>query len=154
MKIAIDADTNGAALKKALLEHLKGKGIDVTDLDYLSGHQQDDYPDVAVNLAVKIKEKEFDRGILICGTGLGVAMSANKVPGVFAGTCNDVYSAERLMKSNNAQVITLGAQVLGIEAAKVIVDAYLASEFQGGRSLPKVDRMREIDRINFGAQGT
>jgi ribose 5-phosphate isomerase B len=97
-------------------------------------------------LAKRVSGKEFDRGVLICGTGLGMAMVANKVEGIFAGTCHDVYSAERLCKSNDAQIITMGARVIGPELAKSIVSAWLKSNFEGGRSLPKVRRMRELEK--------
>jgi len=92
-----------------------------------------------------VAKGEFDRGVLICGTGLGMAMIANKVEGIYAGVCHDVYSAERLRKSNNAQILTLGARVIGPEAAKSVVTAWIHSEFEAGRSLPKVSRMRELE---------
>jgi ribose 5-phosphate isomerase B len=149
MKVAIDADKNGLDLKKALADLLKEKGVDFVDLDYLKTDETGDYPDVAFNLAKGIQKKQFDRGILICGTGLGMAICANKVKGVYAGNCTDVYAAERLKKSNDAQVLTLGAQVVGVESAKVIVDAWLSSEFQGGRSRPKVARIRELEANSF-----
>lgn len=144
MKIAIDSDDFGRDLKNALVKDLKNGGVEITDLDFL-GKQKVDYPDIAIHLAEQVRLQQFDRGILICGTGLGMAMCANKVPGIFAGTCHDIYSAERLVKSNNAQIITMGAMVVGPELAKMIVRAFLGSEFQGGRSLPKVQRMRELD---------
>ncbi len=87
--------------------------------------------------------------ILICGTGLGMAMIANKVEGVYAGVCHDVYSAERLRASNNAQVLTMGERVVGVELAKTIVDAWLKAEYQGGRSAPKVDIMRQLEKESF-----
>ncbi|MGW8316402.1 MAG: RpiB/LacA/LacB family sugar-phosphate isomerase, partial [Bacteroidales bacterium] len=93
--------------------------------------------------------EQLDRAILICGTGLGMAMMANKVEGVFAGTCHDVYSAERLRASNNAQVLTMGARVVGEELAKTIVDAWLKAEFQEGRSTPKVNTMRNLEKDSF-----
>lgn len=150
MKLAIDSDQNGAALKHALTTMLAEQRVDFVDLDYLRDNEEEYYPDVAYSLAKKIQEKQFDRGILICGTGLGMAMCANKVQGVFSGTCSDVYSAERLCKSNNAQVLSLGAQVIGVESAKLIVSAWLSSEYQGGRSAPKVKRMRQIEAESFG----
>jgi ribose 5-phosphate isomerase B len=82
----------------------------------------------------------------MCGTGIGMAITANKVPGVRAAVCHDVYSAERSRKSNDCQVMALGARVVGEELAKALVDAWLASEFQGGRSTPKVERMKQIDQ--------
>lgn len=148
MKIAIDSDKNGIELKKILVQYLSEIKFNVTDLSYLDMHEKEDYPDVAINLANAIMNHEYERGILICGTGLGMAMCANKVHGVFAGTCSDVYSAERLVKSNDAQIICLGALVLGSELAKSIVNAWAHSTFQGGSSLPKVLRMRKIDMEN------
>jgi ribose 5-phosphate isomerase B len=140
----IDCDHAGAALKPLIIEHLHNLGVEAVDLD-LIGKSKADYPDVGHNLAKRIATKEFDRGILICGTGLGMAMVANKVKGVFAGTCHDVYSAERLRKSNNAQVLTMGARVVGPELAKSIVTAWVRSEFEGGRSTQKVERMRKLE---------
>ncbi len=148
-KIVIDCDDAGLELKRMLIEHLRDAGAEVEDMNLL-GTQKIDYPDIGHNLAKRIASGEFDRGILICGTGLGMAMAANKVPGVFAGTCHDVYSAERLRKSNNAQVLTLGARVIGPELAKTIVSAWLGSEFEAGRSLPKVQRLRELERQELG----
>ena len=151
MRVVIDADGNGAAMKRVLADALREQGVDCTDLDYLASHPEGDYPDVACHLATKIQQKQYDRGILICGTGLGMAMCANKVRGVFAGTCHDVYSAERLSKSNDAQILTLGALVVGVELAKAIVSAFVHSEFQGGRSTPKVQRMRQLEIESFAS---
>ena len=149
MKIAIDADINGIELKKAICDFLAERKVDFRDLAYLDAHQVD-YPDIAFNLARQISKGDFDRGILICGTGLGMAMCANKVKGIFAGTCHDVFSAERLRKSNDAQVITLGALVIGRQLVMTIIDAWLDSEFQGRRSEPKVKRMRQLENESFG----
>lgn len=149
MKIAIDCDDAAVNLKKVLVDHLKNKGIDIVDLDYSSTKDGAMYPEIGYNLALKIKDKAFDRGILICGTGLGMAMIANKVETVFAGVCHDVFSAERLRKSNNAQVITMGERVIGPELAKTIIDAWLVSEFQGGGSTPKVQQMRDLEQKSF-----
>jgi ribose 5-phosphate isomerase B len=145
MRVAIDCDDAGATLKQVILKHLQDEGVEAVDLDML-GKNKVDYPDIGYQLAKKVAQKEFERGILICGTGLGMAMVANKVEGVFAGTCHDVYSAERLCKSNAAQIITMGARVIGPELAKSVVSAWLKSEFEGGRSLPKVTRMRELEK--------
>ena len=149
MKIAIDCDDAGIGLKAVLKEHLIKNGVDVTDLDYLGGKSDAFYPEIGYNLALKIKNGDFERGILICGTGLGMAMIANKVETVYAGVCHDVFSAERLRKSNDAQVITMGARVIGPELAKTIIDAWLVSEFQGGGSTAKVEQMRSLERQSF-----
>jgi len=149
MKVAIDADNNGLEMKQILIRFLDAEHVEVSDLAFLNRHTEGDYPDVAYNLAKQVRDGIYDRGILICGTGLGMAMCANKVRGVFAGSCTDIYAAERLMKSNNARILTLGAQVTGPESAKMVVKAWLNSEFQGGRSLPKVQRMEQIERESF-----
>ena len=144
MRIAVDSDDAGIELKRVLVAHLRGLGVEVQDLNML-GEKQIDYPDIGYNLARRVADKEFDRGVLICGTGLGMCMIANKVAGVYAGVCHDVYSAERLRKSNDAQIITMGARVIGPELAKTVVSAWLKSEFEAGRSGPKVARMRELE---------
>lgn len=149
MKIAIDCDDAAMNLKKVLYDHLKSKGLDITDLEYSSTKVGAMYPEIGYNLALKIKAKEYDRGILICGTGLGMAMIANKVETIFAGVCHDVFSAERLRKSNAAQIITMGERVIGTELAKTIIDAWIVSEFLGGGSTSKVNQMRELEHKPF-----
>jgi len=149
MKIAIDCDDAAVNLKKVLYDHLVELGIDITDLNYSASKENAMYPEIGFNLALQIRDKLYDRGILICGTGLGMAMIANKVEGVFAGTCHDVFSAERLRKSNDAQIITLGERVVGPELAKTVIDAWLKSEFQGGGSTSKVIQMRELEFKSF-----
>ncbi|WP_083439464.1 RpiB/LacA/LacB family sugar-phosphate isomerase [Acetobacterium bakii] len=145
MKIAIDCDDAAIDFKNQIFDYLKEAGYDITDLKYSATHDCD-YPDIAFNLAETIKDKKYDRGFIFCGTGLGVAMMANKVPGVFAGTCHDVFSAERLAKSNDANVLTMGARVIGTELAKMIAVAWLKSDFQGGGSTAKVERMRTLEK--------
>ena len=149
MRIVIDADDAGLMLKRDLIDHLGTLGVEVVDLNYLGQNLDASYPEIGYNLAVMIKGQEYERGILICGTGLGMAMIANKVETVYAGLCHDVYSAERLRKSNDAQVITMGARVVGVELAKTIVDAWLKAEFQGGNSRPKVETMRNLENQSF-----
>lgn len=149
MKIVIDADDAAFRLKKKLVEHLQSNGIEVEDLDYNRIRPNASYPEVGHNLALKVQAEKLDRAILICGTGLGMAMIANKVEGVYAGVCHDVYSAERLRASNNAQVLTMGERVVGVELAKTIVDAWLKAEYHGGRSAPKVDTMRALEKESF-----
>lgn len=149
MKICIDCDDAAVNLKKVLYDHLKSKGIDITDLDYSSTKEGAMYPEIGFNLAKQIQAGKYDRGISICGTGLGMAMIANKVEGVYAGVCHDVFSAERLLKSNDAQIITMGERVIGPELAKTIIDAWLVSDFMGGGSTAKVEQMRELERKSF-----
>ena len=148
LRLAIDADDVALALKQTLVAHLRSRGVDVTDLAF-GATKKCDYPEVGYNLARQIAAKKFDRGILICGTGLGMAMIANKVEGVWAGVCHDTFSAERLSKSNDANVLTLGERVIGPELAKMIVDHWLASDFAGGGSTPKVAMLRQLEKQSF-----
>ena len=149
MKVVIDCDDAAVELKRIIVKHLENQDVEVTDLDYLGTKPDAFYPEIGYNLALKIQDGSFERGILICGTGLGMAMIANKVEGVYAGVCHDVFSAERLRKSNDAQILTMGARVIGPEAAKTVVNAWLKSEFQGGGSQPKVDQMRSLEHKSF-----
>jgi ribose 5-phosphate isomerase B len=144
MKIAVDCDDAGIELKQVIVEHLRSLGSEVEDLNLL-GERKVDYPDVGYNLAKRIAHGDYDRGVLICGTGLGMAMIANKISGIYAGVCHDVYSAERLCKSNDAQVLTMGARVIGPELAKTILSAWVNSKFESGRSGLKVARMHELE---------
>lgn len=144
MQIAIGCDEAGLPLLDVLREHLAAKQIAVKDFG-VTNTDPVDYPDIAVAVAESVASGESERAILVCGTGIGMCITANKVPGVMAALCHDTYSAERARKSNNAQVITMGARVIGPELAKSIIDVWLASEFAGGRSAPKVDKMLAVD---------
>jgi len=147
MKLAIGCDEAACDLKQLLKKHIADAGHDVTDF---GTHDSAPvlYPDVAFAVAEKVADKTFERALLLCGTGIGMAISANKVKGIRAAQCHDTYSAERASRSNDAQIITIGSRVVGPELAKAIVDAWLRSSFDGGRSQPKVDRIHtyEADR--------
>jgi ribose 5-phosphate isomerase B len=144
MRVAIGADEAAFDLKEILKAHLAARGVEVRDYGAFDKSPVL-YPDIAITVAEAIVAGKHERGILMCGTGIGMAITANKVPGVRAATCHDTYSAERARKSNDAQILTMGARVIGPELAKTIVDAWLKSEFEGGGSTPKVERMVEID---------
>lgn len=139
-KIIIGADNLGVELKAELCRHLTSRNWSVTDIG-VDSTEPVDYPDIAIALARRISSAEFTRGILICGTGAGMAITANKVANVRAVTVTDPYTAERAIASNNAQVITLGALITGPSLAKMLVDIWLANEFQGGNSARKVDKI-------------
>lgn len=146
--IIIGADHAGLALKEALRDYLKEGGYEVVDI----GVHTDDpvnYPDIAINLAEQIRQGKFERGILVCGTGIGMAITANKIPGVRAAVIHDAYSAERARASNDAQVAAFGSLVIGVNAAIKNLDIWLASEFGGGRSQPKVDLINALDEKKF-----
>jgi len=145
MRIAIGSDHNGFDLKEHVKRRLAELGHETVDFGTAASEPAVDYPDVGVAVAEAIARKEFERGILICGTGIGMAMVANKIPGVRAACCHDPYSAERARKSNNAQIMAMGAEVVGPSLADVLVDHWLSSEFAGGRSVPKVAKIDALD---------
>lgn len=140
MRIAIGCDEAACELRDVLKEHLLKQGYEVQDFGTFD-NEPVLYPDVGFKVAEAIVAGRFERGILLCGTGIGMAISANKVPGIRAAQCHDTFSAERASRSNDAQIITLGARVIGPELAKVIVDRYLQSTFDGGNSAAKIERI-------------
>lgn len=142
MKIALAGDSAGNPLVEALVAHLKAKGAhDVTNLS--SGGF---YADLASGVAKRVNAGEFDRAILCCGTGIGVCIAANKVPGIRAALTHDTYSAGKAATSNNAQIITMGARVVGAELAKDIADKWLASSFDPkGASAANVEALNKLD---------
>ena len=149
MKLAIGCDHNALGLKNIIIDFLKEKeDIELQDFGTYTSEPVD-YPDIAQKVAKAVAKGDYERGILICGTGLGMDIAANKVRGIRATVCHDVYSAERSRRSNNAQIMTMGAQIVGPELAKKLVEVWLASEFQGGRSAPKVKKIMEIEQENF-----
>lgn len=141
LKVAIGADDAATGLKNLVKEHLQQRDIEVVDFSHDVAGNEQIYPDIAFNLASAIRQGTFERGLLFCGTGIGMAIVANKVPGIRAAQCHDVYSADRARKSNNAQIMTLGARVVGSELALMLVDTWLAAEFEAGRSGSKVQRI-------------
>lgn len=151
MKIAIGCDEMGFELKEHIMKVLQENGYGYEDFGSFEG-EKILYPDVAQKVALEVQSKQFDRGILICGTGIGMAITANKVHGIRAAQVPDIYSAERAAMSNNANIITMGGLTTGKMVAEMMVLAYLKSEFQGGRSLPKVTRMDEIDDQYRGSE--
>lgn len=142
-KIAIGCDPNAARLKETIKEHLAELGVEVEDY----GSQDPIYANVAFRLAEAVAHGKHERGILICGTGIGMCIAANKVIGAYAALCSDTYSAIRARKSNNANILTLGALVIGSELAKRIVSVWLESEYlPGGRSEPKIQRIYNYEK--------
>jgi ribose 5-phosphate isomerase B len=143
LKIAVGSDHNGYEMKEQIKAFLAGIGHEVVDYGC---HSKDavDYPGVAFTIAEAISQGKQERGVIVCGTGLGVAIAANKYPGIRAATVHDTYTAERAQLSNNAQIITLGAQVIGIETAKKAVEAFVSVTFDpNSRSAPKVSQIIE-----------
>ncbi len=144
MKLAIGCDEAAYDLKQIIKQHLSDAGHEVTDFGTHDA-QPVLYPDVAFAVAEQVAAGTFERALLLCGTGIGMAISANKVKGIRAAQCHDTYSAERASRSNDAQIITIGARVVGPELAKAIVDTWLRASFDGGRSQPKVDMISSYE---------
>ena len=150
MRIALGGDSAGKPLIDVIEAHLKSKaGHEVTNLSQpglvLRAHSEY-LADLSATIAKAVKAGKYERAILCCGTGIGVSISANKVPGIRAALTHDTYSAERAAKSNNAQIITMGARVIGPELAKAIVDTWLASEFDPkGASAANVEAINKLD---------
>jgi ribose 5-phosphate isomerase B len=135
MKIVLGGDSAGLPLVKIIAEHLaKRSDLEVVDASASPTGADERYASTTDRIASSVVNGEYERGILVCGTGIGVCISANKVPGIRAALTHDTYSAERAAKSNNAQIITMGARVIGPELAKSIVDAYLAADFDPASS--------------------
>jgi ribose 5-phosphate isomerase B len=145
MKLAIAGDSAGEGLAKVLAEHLKDR-FEVHEVSRTNEGADPFYADLSDRVASGVIDGTYDKAILVCGTGIGVCISANKVPGIRAALTHDTYSAERAALSNNAQIITMGARVIGTELAKSIADAFLAQTFdENGRSAGNVKAMVELD---------
>jgi len=144
MKIAIGSDHAAIPLKDVILGHIKSRGFAVTDLG-AKGESGADYPKYAKIISDEIVKGEYDLGVLLCGTGAGMCISANKVRGIRAVVCSDTYTARLSREHNNAQVLCLGARVLGAELAKEITDAFLNAKFLGERHQTRVDMIMAIE---------
>lgn len=143
-KIAFGCDHVGFILKEDILAHLAAKGIDVIDKGTWSG-ERTDYPRYASAVAEAVVAGEVDGGILICGTGVGISITANKFPGIRAVVCSEPYSAQLSRQHNNTNVLAFGSRVVGLELAKMIVDSWLAAEFEGGRHQTRVAAIAQIE---------
>ncbi len=144
-KIAIGCDEAAYRLKAELMKHLDDIGVEYDD--YGAGQGETVlYPDIAIRVAQAVAKGTYQRGILVCGTGIGMAITANKVPGIRAAVCHDPFSAERARKSNDAQILCMGERVIGVELAKYLVDLWLKCEFAGGASAEKVSRIAEVEK--------
>ncbi|MVB10098.1 Ribose-5-P isomerase B [Caprobacter fermentans] len=148
--VVIGCDNAAVELKKTIAGYLEEKGCRVENVGCDESGDPTNYPTVAKRLCRKIIDSGYNkRGILICGTGIGMAMCANKFRGIRAAVCHDAYSAERAALSNNANVLCMGARVIGPELAKKIVDEWLPLEFKGGRSTVKLEEISGIEAENF-----
>ncbi|GAB4390084.1 MAG: ribose 5-phosphate isomerase B [Thermodesulfovibrionales bacterium] len=147
MRIAIGCDHAGFELKSAILKLLEEKGIEVRDMG-TDGVLSVDYPDFGEAVSCAVSAGEADRGILICGTGIGMSIVANKFPGVRAALCAEPFSARMSRLHNDANVLVIGGRVTGLELAMEITRVWLATPFEGGRHQRRLDKIREIEKRN------
>lgn len=144
MKVVIGADHGGFELKEVLSGYLKEKGFDVLDVGVYDTNSVD-YPDIAEKACREITEKNVDFGVLVCGTGIGISISANKIKGIRCALVSNEYSAEMTKRHNDANVLAFGGRVLGPDLAKNILDAYLSAEFEGGRHQNRIDKIHKLE---------
>jgi RpiB/LacA/LacB family sugar-phosphate isomerase len=147
MKVAVAGDSAGEGLAHTLAEYLKTR-FEVSEVSRTEKGADLFYANMADRVASAVMDRLYDRAILICGTGIGVCISANKVPGIRAALTHDVYSAQRAALSNNAQIITMGARVIGAEHAKVIADAYLAVAEKFDKNGPSANNVKAVDELD------
>lgn len=144
MKLAIGNDHVAIDMKKEIKAHLESKGIEVLDVG-TNSPERFNYPISGYKVAKLVASGEVDGGVLICGTGVGISLSANKVHGIRACVCSDPYTAKLSKQHNNTNIVAFGARVIGIETAKMIVDEWLNAKYEGGRHQTRIDMIAEIE---------
>lgn len=144
MKLAIGNDHVAVEMKKEIQAHLEAKGIEVINVG-TDSTQRFNYPISGYKVAKLVAEGKVDGGVLICGTGVGISLAANKVKGIRACVCSEPYTAKLSKQHNNSNIIAFGARVIGVETAKMIVDEWLNAEYEGGRHQARLDMIREIE---------
>lgn len=150
MDVIIGCDNAGVWLKDQLADHLRKQGVGVEDLGCFSVEDETYYPLIAKDVCQALQKRQGEaRGLLICGTGIGMAITANKFKGIRAAVCHDNYSCERSVLSNNCNVLCLGARVIGLELAKKIVNEWTSLRFKDGSSTPKVQTIADIEEETF-----
>ncbi|MEY7999318.1 ribose 5-phosphate isomerase B [Clostridium sp. Mt-5] len=145
MKIALGSDHAGFPLKKEVIKYLQEKGMKIQDFGTFS-EDSCDYPDYALKVAEEVSKKNYDFGILICGTGIGISIAANKVPGIRAALCGDTFSAHACREHNDANILAMGQRVVGVGLALDIVDTFLSAKFQGDRHQKRIDKITGIEK--------
>ena len=143
MKISIGSDHRGVDVRQNLMNHLESTGYSMVDCGAFST-EGCDYPDIAREVCERLVSGEVERGILICGTGIGMAIAANKVDGIRAAVCNDTHSAEMSRRHNNANVLCLSANILAERSLDDVIEVWLTTEFEGGRHQRRVDKIAEL----------
>ncbi len=148
MKIAIGCDHGGIVLKPAVLEVLKAKAIDFEDLGCYT-EESVDYPDYALKVAEAVSQGKADLGIILCGTGIGISIAANKVKGIRAAVVHDMFTAEMCKRHNNANILSMGGRVVSPELAKEMTKKWLETEFEGGRHTNRINKISAIEEKYF-----
>ena len=144
MKLAIGNDHRAIEMKREIADYIRSKGIEVIDVG-TNSPERFNYPISGYRVARMVADGEVDGGVLICGTGVGISLAANKVHGIRACVCSDPYTARLTKQHNNANIIAFGARVIGIETAKMIVDEWLNATYEGGRHQARIDMIAEIE---------
>ena len=144
--IAIGSDHGGFDLKKVVINYLKKNNIDFVDVGCFNTDSVD-YPDIACDVCKKIQNSECEKGILICGTGIGISIAANKHKGIRAALCGDTFSAKYTRLHNDSNVLCMGGRVIGSGLAEEITDIFLTTEFEGGRHLNRIIKISEIENV-------
>lgn len=144
MKIALGSDHAGLPLKKEIINHLHDIEVEFEDFGTFTS-ESCDYPDFALKVAEEVSKKNYDFGILVCGTGIGISIAANKVPGIRAALCSDTFSAHACREHNDANILALGQRVIGPGLALDIVDIFLNTKFQGGRHKKRINKITDIE---------
>jgi len=145
VKIAIGADHAGYELKEEIKNFLKEEGVECQDFGTYEANSTDDYPEIGIKVAGAVSGGKFERGILICGTGLGMCLVANKVPGIRATPCYGVLTARLSREHNDSNILTLGARLTGTDLAREIVEEWLKAKFQKGRHRRRLDEIKKIE---------
>ena len=144
--VAIGCDHGGLELKNAIKEHLEGRGIKVVDHGIYE-QKSVDYPEIALKVCGSITSGESKLGILVCGTGIGMSLAANKVKGIRAAACSETFSAKYTRLHNDSQILCLGGRVVGVGLALEMVDLFVDTEFEGGRHQRRVDAVMDIEKL-------
>lgn len=148
MKLAIGCDHGGIELKLEIVKHLEERGIELVDFG-IKEYQSVNYPEIALPLAKAVASGECDRGILVCGTGIGMSIAANKVKGIRAAVCSDHFSAKYTRLHNDANILCLGGRVIGPGVANEMVDLFIDTEYEGGRHATRVQMITDIENNNL-----
>lgn len=151
MRIGFATDHAGITLKEGLVNHLREAGHDVVDVGAYSQNSDDDYPDFVIPLARAVASGEVERGVAVCGSGVGAAVCANKIPGIRAGLIHDHYSARQGVEDDDMNIVCMGGRVVGPAVARDLVDAFLAARFSGAER--HVRRLRKVAALEGGAAG-